>query len=139
MVTKTLLAIVLLVATSSSAALSLPILGVIDGDTIRTSLPLPCPLCNAAVRISGIDTPESSTRFAKCSTEIALGIKAKAAVVALIGSSTHMEVSRYSWDKYGGRLTAVVVVNGTDVGAELIRVGLAKPYTGTGLKYDWCQ
>ena len=34
-----------------------PIISVTDGDTIKTIITLPCPLCFVSIRIVGIDTP----------------------------------------------------------------------------------
>ena len=75
---KKLLPIILLFASgiSYSADIKLPIEGITDGDTIKTSLNLPCPLCTVYVRIRNIDTPETSY-LAKCSKERHLGAQAK--------------------------------------------------------------
>lgn len=72
---KSILVIVLFMSSAVSAhELMLPIRGVTDGDTIKTVVTLPCPLCEMSVRINGIDTPESTTRFAQCEKEKLLGI-----------------------------------------------------------------
>lgn len=134
-----ILAAATLFATSVTHAITLPILGVIDGDTIRTFIPLECPLCDASIRINGIDTPESLTRYAGCAKEVELGLQAKALTQSLVGKNTTMEVTEFDHDKYGGRILGTVVINGKDVGQELINAGLAKPYFGSGPKPDWCQ
>lgn len=136
---KILAAITMLLVTTTASAITLPILGVIDGDTIRTFIPLECPLCDASVRINGIDTPESLTRYAGCAKEVELGLQAKAFTQNLVGKNTTMEVSNVDWDKYGGRILGTVVIKGKDVAQELINAGLAKPYFGSGPKPDWCQ
>lgn len=128
-----------MVMSSISSAITLPILGVIDGDTIRTFIPLECPLCDTSVRINGIDTPESQPRYAACAKEVELGLQAKALTQKLVGVNTKMDVTNIEWDKYGGRILGTVVINGKNVGQELINAGLAKPYFGTGPKPDWCQ
>lgn len=135
---KFLLAFTMLIA-SSASAMTLPITGLIDGDTVRTFLPIECPLCEGSVRVYGIDTPESSMRYAKCEKEVALGLQATEFVRALIGKNTIMEVTNVDWDKYGGRVLGNVSVGGKDIATELINAGLAAPYYGVGTKKDWCQ
>jgi endonuclease YncB( thermonuclease family) len=116
----------------------LPIIRVIDGDTIATSLPLPAPLNKVEIRLLGIDTPESTFR-AKCPLEQKLGHEATEMSKKLIGASKSMVVTQFKYDKYGSRIDGVVHVGDKDLGAELIKVGLAKPYTGQGPKPDWCK
>lgn len=137
---KLLLILATFVATTScSLAIMLPIRGVTDGDTIKTSLPLACPLCNASIRVNGIDTPESLKQNAKCAKELALGIQAKEFMKTFVGTNTTMSVTSFNWDKYGGRIVGTVNIDGKDAAQTLIAAGLAKPYTGTGAKPDWCQ
>lgn len=118
--------------------LNLPVVGVIDGDTIRTQITsLPSPLDRASVRINGIDTPEKSPR-AKCEAEARLAASASAALTQIIGKSTMMTVTNYRWDKYGGRILGIVTIDGVNVGSALIAAGFAKPYDG-GTKASWCD
>ena len=137
---KLLVAAFLSVVSMASFAtdMSLPIRDVVDGDTIRTAVKLPCPLCTVSVRIRGIDTPES-TYLAKCPIEKAKALEAKAYLIKLVGSNTTMTAKDVKWDKYGGRIDAVVVVGGVDVGQAMIEKGFAKPYSGVGKKPDWCN
>jgi endonuclease YncB( thermonuclease family) len=136
---KKLLFILLLVCgVANAAGLVLPIKNVVDGDTISTTLALPCPLCNVSVRILGIDTPETSY-LAKCPAEKAKGLEAKAFVKMLVGNEKTMTVSGIKWDKYGGRIDGIVVIANVDVGAELLKNNLARPYTGVGPKSNWCN
>ena len=123
---------------ANAADLTMPIRGVADGDTIRSTLKLPCPLCNVSVRISGIDTPET-THLARCDKERELGLQAKEFVIKLIGNQTTMVARNIKWDKYGGRILANVEVGGVNVGESLIAQGLARPYSGAGPKADWCR
>jgi endonuclease YncB( thermonuclease family) len=116
----------------------LPIRGVADGDTIRTLLKLPCPLCVASVRIRGIDTPETS-HLAKCPAEKAKGLEAKAFLTNLIVGQETMMARNVKWDKYGGRIDAIVEINGVNIGDLMISKGFAKPYTGSGPKSNWCN
>ena len=123
---------------SFATDMNLPIRGVADGDTIRSTVKLPCPLCAISVRIRGIDTPESSY-LAKCSAEKVKGLQAKAFLTELISNQETMMARNIKWDKYGGRIDAIVEINGVNVGQLMIDKGFAKPYTGVGPKPDWCS
>lgn len=127
-----------LTISAPAADMIMPIRGVADGDTIRSTLKLPCPLCNVSVRILGIDTPES-TYLAKCEREKALGLEAKAFLIAFSSGKETMMARNVKWDKYGGRIDAYVEIDGINIGDLLISKGYAKPYTGIGPKPDWCQ
>jgi len=114
---------------------------VTDGDTIAVSCPdWPKPFRKMALRVAGIDTPESTKRQAKCVKEQRLGLSVKARMKqAFEGADT---VS-FTWaghdDKYGGRIDAhVQLPDGKDWASELIRYGLARPYDG-GKKSNWCK
>jgi endonuclease YncB( thermonuclease family) len=121
-----------------SADMIMPIRGVADGDTIRSSLKLPCPLCNVSVRILDIDTPES-TYLAKCDKEKALGLEAKRFLTKLVVGKETMMARSIKWDKYGGRINAHVELDGVNVGDLMITLGYAKRYTGVGPKPNWCE
>lgn len=123
---------------ATATDLVLPIQHVIDGDTIGTLVKLPCPLCALSVRIRGIDTPES-TYLAKCPAEQTKGLAAKAYLTAFVAGQTTMLARNVKWDKYGGRIDAIVEINGVNIGDEMIKQGFAKLYTGVGPKPDWCS
>lgn len=137
---KTLVASLLLfVSTLTSATeMLIPIVSVIDGDTIKSQLSLPCPLCNVSIRIRDIDTPEKGGT-AKCPREKTLGIIATDFIKELIGSNESMILRDVKWDKYGGRIDAYVFIDGVDIGQTMILKGYAKFYDGTGPKPDWCN
>jgi endonuclease YncB( thermonuclease family) len=117
----------------------LPIISVVDGDTIATDLSrLPIPLNRVKIRVGGIDTPEKNY-LAKCEKERELGLEAKAFVEKLVEGHSKMKVENYSYDKYGGRIVADVKIGGKSVAAELINAGLAMPYDGKGPRPDWCN
>jgi hypothetical protein len=83
----------------------LVVLRTIDGDTVRIAmLGLPAPLePSLALRLFGVDTPESSNRMAKCAAEQAMGREATHFVDnALKNVSGHWQCC--GWDKYGGRI-----------------------------------
>jgi len=123
---------------ASAADMVMPIRGVADGDTIKSTLKLPCPLCNVSVRILDIDTPES-TYLARCAKEKALGLEAKAFLTRLVEGKETMMARSIKWDKYGGRINAHVEIDGVNVGDLMISKGFAKRYTGAGPKPDWCM
>ena len=114
---------------------------VVDGDTISIILgalkPYP-PLANVKIRVLGIDTPETTWR-AKCEEEKQLGLKAKQAVIDLIGDRIRIKITDYKWDKYGGRINSNVFVGSVNLAEYLLQRGLAKPYTGKGPKPKWCE
>ena len=130
--------LLLVIVPASAANMTLPIRGVADGDTIKTTLKLPCPLCNVSVRILDIDTPESNY-LAKCPAEKAKGLEAKAFLKEFVTGEPTMLVTSFKWDKYGGRINGHVSVKGTDIATLLIRKGYAKHYTGQGPKPNWCD
>ena len=98
----------------SAADMIMPIRGIADGDTIKSTLKLPCPLCNVSVRILGIDTPES-TYLAKCEKEKTLGLEAKAFLTVLTSGKETMMARSIKWDKYGGRIDAYVEIDGINI------------------------
>lgn len=132
------LSLSLITTTASAADMVMPIRGVADGDTIKSTLKLPCPLCNVSVRILDIDTPESNY-LAKCEKEKALGLEAKAFLTKLSEGKETMIARGVKWDKYGGRIDAHVEIDGVNVGDLMISKGYAKKYTGSGPKPDWCK
>lgn len=132
------LAILSTPALSTATEMVMPIRGIADGDTIRSLVDLPCPLCAVSIRIRGIDTPESN-HLAKCPAEKAKGLKAKEELKAMLANQPKMLAKDIKWDKYGGRIDAVVIVNGVDIGQKMIEKGLARPYTGQGAKSNWCD
>lgn len=140
MMKKYILTTLLLATLTTAHALDMvmPIRGIADGDTIKTTLEIPCPLCNISVRILGIDTPESN-HLAKCPAEQAKGIAAKKFLDEFISTAETMIVRNIKWDKYGGRINGVVEIKGVNIGAMMISNGYARVYTGMGPKSDWCN
>ena len=43
------------------------------------------------------------------------------------------------WDKFGGRILAIVQVGGLNIADELIKRNLAVPYFGDKKEKDWCK
>ncbi|MBK8159807.1 MAG: thermonuclease family protein [Rhodospirillaceae bacterium] len=116
-----------------------PVLGAIDGDTLKVHLPgLPMELQPMKVRVRGIDTPEIR---GKCDREKQAANKATALTRFLISQAKARKksivFSEIGWDKYGGRLDAIVTIDGQSLGAILISAGLARAYDG-GKRMGWC-
>ena len=133
-----LLAAILFPVTVFASGWTLPIVKVIDGDTIQTNVSvLPYPLSNVKIRIKGIDTPEKG-HLAKCEYEQIMGTTATKKLIELIGSSKQMVIKNFKHDKYGGRYVADVFIGNVNVGEQMIELGLAKPYDG-GKKGSWCD
>jgi micrococcal nuclease len=113
------------------------VLSVKDGDTLAVDLPgLPAPLNPVAVRLRGVDTPESGGR-AKCTLERNLAARATGFTRAAIAAARLIEFGAPTWDKYGGRIDAEVWVDGQRLSERLIAAGLARPYDG-GKRAGWC-
>lgn len=117
----------------------LPIVRVIDGDTIESRIDsLPSELSKVYVRIRGVDTPESRKGQAKCEEELKKGKTAKFALKDFVDNEKEMRVSFISWDKYGGRIDARVEIKNTDIAQWLIDNRYARVYTGAK-KSNWCE
>jgi endonuclease YncB( thermonuclease family) len=99
---------------------------VVDGDTFWMN--------GVKIRIAGIDAPE--THPPHCSRERALGFAATRRLRQLLNSGpvTLTSIDR-DQDRYGRKLRNVRV-NGSDVGAALVREGLARRYAGG--RRPWC-
>lgn len=110
-----------------------------DGDTVACDLP--CYLswrCNdVAIRIRGIDTPETGHR-AKCETENVNGIKAKMWLYSLVLMSESTHITNIKPVGAFGRVEADFLVNGKSVAPVLINNGLAVVSKGKRTK-DWCD
>lgn len=114
-----------------------PVLAVKDGDTLAVSLPgLPEGLNPVAIRVRGIDTPETGGR-AKCAAERSLGGRASDFTREAVRRGRVIEFAEPSWDKYGGRIDADVWIDGDLLARRLIEAGLARSYDG-GKRGGWC-
>jgi endonuclease YncB( thermonuclease family) len=117
-------------------SITLRVVSVYDGDTIKCSTALlPYPLSNISVRLKNIDTPELR---GKCEKEKQLAKQAKARLKELTQNSHYIKIDNVEWDKYGGRILGNVIVNGKDVSAILISEGLGRKYNGEAKK-SWCN
>jgi micrococcal nuclease len=97
---------------------------VIDGDTVVLNLDLGWHTWrhNESVRIAHIDAPE---RRDKARWEAA-----KAFVERLLPVGTEVLLISEKLEKYGRTLGRIVLRDARDVGAELLKAGLAVPYQG---------
>jgi endonuclease YncB( thermonuclease family) len=98
---------------------------VIDGDTIGLPCAKPEAGCSEHIRFIDIDAPESFRSH--CPDELAAGLKAKARVVELIRGQ-EVEVHRSGRQDRYRRTLANISVPAGDVGAILLKEGLARPY-----------
>lgn len=107
-----------------------------DGDTCTVSLPGTHALFgdHIAVRLDGIDTPEIK---GQCPREIELARSARDLVNARLAGASRIDLEDLGRDKYF-RIGARVMADGQDVGAELLRLGLAVPYNGGTKIMNWC-
>lgn len=112
---------------------------VTDGDTVVVAAPfLPPPLKpELAVRIWGVDTPETGNR-AQCVAEDQQGRAATRFTRQAVAQSIERKYVLYAWDKYGGRVLGDIVLDGRSLRAQLIQQGFAREYYGDA-KQSWCR
>lgn len=121
------------------AVYDLPIIRVIDGDTVVFQAPfLPPPLKKElAVRVYGVDTPEKGHR-AKCQSENERGQAASQFTKNRIQQAQKRQIVLMDWDKYGGRVLGDVLLDGQSLRMLLIQNGFAREYYGDA-KQSWCN
>ncbi len=130
---------VLAVLAAPVAAEQYKIQRVIDGDTVEIAVPwIPPPLPpKLSIRILGIDTPEKAPR-AQCEAEAKKATEATRFTQRAVAEAEEIEVYIKSWDKYGGRVLGLIVLDGHSLSEMLIEAGLARPYKGDA-KTSWCN
>lgn len=137
-----------------SQDLVLPIIEIVDGDTIKTQTMLPYPLNEVSIRIFGIDTPEKPAKSysdtgklgrADCHKEAKLALRAKSFLIKFQENyHDYMIVRNYDWGKFGGRMVGEVLFvdkitrEEVSVGELMIDQGFAVPYFGKAKTHDWC-
>lgn len=94
---------------------------VVDGDTVVLS-------DGTHMRLAGIDCPESSRnvkcrRGTDCDTEVVRGQAVKRQVANMVGRFSHATVLD-AQDRYGRALGYVMLIDGRDLGEQLIAQGL---------------
>lgn len=117
------------------------VLRVLDGDTleVNTGFALPPELGAGKfkIRVLNVDTPEKGHR-AQCPQENELALKATAFTKNAIINAKSVQFKYLSWDKFGGRILAVVYIDGVELHRLLIMNGLAREYHGEK-KQSWCN
>ena len=107
---------------------------VIDGDTFEAAARIWLgEAIEIHVRIEGIDAPELR---AHCADERRRAEAARDYLARRIGDG-EVELSAVRYDKFGGRVRAIVRDAGGDVGAAMIARGFARAYHG-GHRSPWC-
>lgn len=133
---KTFLGVVLLLFSFAAAAAF--DYRAIDGDTINVPIGV---VKNFPTRISvrfiGIDAPESGKK-ARCENERQVGEAATFFVRDFLATESKVTVRFVRWDKYGPRIDGRITANGKDLADELVKAGLAVPYTGGKRVNVWC-
>jgi len=115
-----------------------PVVRVIDGDTVQVdaSADMPPELASLAVRLRGVDTPE--TGRPECEAERRAGNAAAAFTKASLVKAGSVLVRDPAWGKYGSRVIANLVLDGETLSAMLIDAGHGRPYSG-GKRRGWCD
>jgi micrococcal nuclease len=129
----------ILLSASPALADQYEITRVIDGDTVEIAVDfLPDPLPpKLSIRVIGVDTPEKAPR-AKCEAEAKKAVEATRFTQRAVAEAKEVDIHIKSWDKYGGRVLGLVVLDGNGLSEMLIDAGLARPYKGEA-KSSWCE
>lgn len=121
-----MIALVLLLLSADYGDIQARVIRVIDGDSILVCIDSYPPIVREIeVRIAGIDTPELRDKRQSI-REIA--VAAHARTIDLVGGRLVM-LKSMTRDKYF-RINAGVFVGEVDVGRELLKAKLARPYNG---------
>lgn len=118
------------------------VIEVTDGDTIVVSIPgFPIPFNPIAVRLYGIDTPESRLGIngAKCPLEKKLGLTVKDWMKTKLPKGTKITVVWSGIHEKYGRLLGSVLYDNEDLSKILIDKGYAVPYFGKTKAKNWCK
>lgn len=115
-----------------------PVVRVVDGDTVKVDAgaDLPRELASLSVRLRGIDTPEKGGR-AKCDAEREAGRAATAFTEEAVRKAVSVVVRDPEWGKWGGRVVADLVLDGSSLSSVLLEAGHARRYDG-GRRDSWC-
>lgn len=123
-----------LAAAAFNGPVEAQVVRVIDGDTFEAAANIWLnQTIDVHVRIAGIDAPEL---HGHCAAERDRAQAARQYLDTRIGGVA-VRLSDVRYDKYGGRVRAVVRDGQGDVGQAMIRAGHARPYHG-GHRQPWC-
>lgn len=100
-----------------------------DGDAFRAAT-------GERIRIAAIDAPETMRDRARCALEIVRGRAARAQLRDLI---EWQRVALTPTGRSYNRTVALVSVDGRDIGTEMVRLGVARPWPRHRPKPDWCR
>jgi micrococcal nuclease len=136
---KKFLFLLLLVPSVAYSAYDYKMTRVLDGDTVEFIMPgLPVELGDKLkLRVLGVDTPEKGGRAA-CPAEAKAGAAATAFAKKVLSEALVVQFEIKSWDKFGGRVLGDVIYDGKRLSEELLKAGLARPYSGDKKK-SWCE
>ena len=128
----------LIAAPLTAADYSWPVIAIVDGDTVKVDAGanLPPELASLSVRLRGVDTPEKGWR-AKCDAEKRAGRAATAFTEAAIAGAGSVLVRDPAWGKWGGRVVADLILDGSSLSSALLETGHGRPYDG-GKRRGWC-
>lgn len=102
---------------------------VTDGDTFRLE-------SGERIRIAGIDAPETHRDQARCAGETVLGLRAKDRAIALLAGR---DVTFRRVGRSYNRTVATVLLDGHDLGTQLVQAGVAAWWPRGRPKPDWCR
>lgn len=123
-----------LAAASLRGPVRADVVRIIDGDTFEAAARIWLgEAVDVHVRIEGIDAPEL---HAHCPSEARRARAARVWLQRRIGRG-RVELSNVRYDKYGGRVRAIVRDDAGNIGQAMIAGGLARPYHG-GHRQPWC-
>ena len=138
-VPRLLLCTALFTLTTAEASFDGPVraqvVHVIDGDTFEASAQIWLgQAIDVRVRIMGIDAPEL---HARCDAERERAEAAREFLAKRIeGGEVKLTAVRY--DKFGGRVDAVVADDSGDIARAMLKAHMARPYEG-GRRASWCE
>ncbi len=106
---------------------------VVDGDSMRVSIPVDGHVWTFPVVLEGVDCPEIRTKNRR---EKDLGLDAKRRVEEMVlGKVVGVKLGEF--DKFGRLLASLTTREGINVSEELVSLGLAVPYDGRGKRPAW--
>jgi micrococcal nuclease len=112
---------------------------VVDGDSVVVEVPAwaATPFETVAVRIAGIDTPESRKPPAKCVSEVKLGKAASAFAKTLAKPGDKVTLIYRGLDKYARIDGDLTLADGRNWATVMLTGGYATAYNGK-TKQSWC-
>lgn len=121
---------------SLNGPITAEVVRVIDGDTIEVLAHIWLGQnLKTRVRLVGLDTPELRGR---CEQERVQARQARDLLTNHLSAGTTVTLHDVATGKYAGRVIARMVTDqGQDIGAVLVKAGLARPYDG-GARASWC-